>query len=153
MRHDRLWENALLRTSSRKEPLEHNLCWSCSSQSLASLPLDLPLHSPPSIGTSPTFKQVGESRRGIWFWTGALPGTVRSMWRTTVRGLFALLGQQPWHQQHQQQQQHLLGAGILITALTQLLLVRSFTVGPSFGSACQSLSPVDNSVDRLLLPI
>ena len=27
----------------------------------------------------------------------------------------------------------------------------SFTVGPTFGSACQSLSPVDNSVDRLLL--
>ena len=35
-----------------------------------------------------------------------------------------------------------------------MLLVLSFTVGPAFGSACQSLSPVDNSVDRrLLLPI
>ena len=117
-----VWENALLRTSSRKELLERNPCWSCSTQSSASLLLDLLLHSPPSIDTSPTFKHVGESRRGIWFWTSTIPGTVRSMWRTTVRGLFALLGQQPWHQQHQQQQQHLLGAGILVTALTQMLL-------------------------------
>ena len=56
MRHVRLWENALLRTSSRKELLERNPCWSCSSQMSASLPLDLPLHSPPSIGTNPTFE-------------------------------------------------------------------------------------------------
>jgi len=41
--------------SSRKELLERNPCWSCSSQMSASLPLDLPLHSPPSIGTNPTW--------------------------------------------------------------------------------------------------
>jgi len=73
------------------------------------------------------------------------PGTVRSMWRGAVGGLLALLAQRPWHQQHQQhRQQHLLSACHCINFY-------SLTVSPAFGSACQSLSPVDNSVARPLI--
>ena len=128
MRRDRWWENALLRTSSRKELLERNPCWSCNSQLSASPPLDLRLHSLLSIGTSPTFEQFEESL----VLESSLPGTVRSMWRAAVGGLLALLGKQLWRQQHQQHwQQHLLGAPILVTALTQCFSY-SFTASPPF---------------------
>ena len=54
--------------------MERSPCWSCSSQLLANLPLDLPLRSLPSIGTSPTFKQVEER---IWFCTAVIVMIVR----------------------------------------------------------------------------
>ena len=53
-------------TASRKELLGRNPCWSCSSLLSASLPLDLPRRSPPSIGTSPTLVEESLDRNLVF---------------------------------------------------------------------------------------